>query len=97
MKHFFHVIPALCLLITIYFGYHSVYGNHGLLRLKQLNHEIDDAHQNLMGLEAEVSTLKTKVDAIQKGSRDLIEEELLRVLNMGNTSDLVILTDENAN
>lgn len=94
MKHFFHVIPALCLLITIYFGYHSIYGNHGFLRLRQLNYETEEARQNLMGLESEVSTLKTKVEAIKKGSRDLIEEELLRVLNMGDTSDLVILTDE---
>ena len=95
MKHFFHVIPALCLLITVYFGYHSVYGNHGLLRLKQLNYEISEANQNLEALGSDVSILKTKVDAIKMGSKDLIEEELLRVLNMGNTSDLVILTDEN--
>ena len=96
MKHFFHVIPALCMLITVYFGYHGIYGNHGLLRLKQLNHEIYEAKQNLTSLESEVSALKTKVEAIKLGSRDLIEEELLRVLNMGNTSDLVILTDENS-
>lgn len=97
MKHFFHVVPALCVLITIYFGYHSIYGNHGLLRLNQLNHEIQNAQLNLDALKSDVTTLKTKVDAIKMGSRDLIEEELLRVLNMGNTSDLVILTDENAN
>jgi cell division protein FtsB len=84
------------MLITVYFGYHGIYGNHGLLRLKQLNHEIYEAQQNLTSLESEVSALKTKVEAIKLGSRDLIEEELLRVLNMGNTSDLVILTDENA-
>ena len=96
MKNFFHVIPALCVLITIYFGYHGVYGNHGLLRLKQLNSETHEAQQNLTYVESEVSVLKTKVEAIKMGSKDLIEEELLRVLNMGNTSDLVILTDENS-
>ena len=96
MKHFFHVIPALCMLITVYFGYHGIYGNHGLLRLKQLNGEIHEAQRNLDHLTTDVQALKTKVEAIKKGSRDLIEEELLRVLNMGNTSELVILTDENA-
>ena len=94
MKHFFHVIPALCILITVYFCYHGVYGNHGLLRLRQINYETREAEQNLQSLKSEVSALKMKVDAIKKGSKDLIEEELLRVLNMGNTSDLVILTDE---
>ncbi len=96
MKHFLHVIPALCMLITIYFGYHGVYGNHGLLRLRQLNDETREAQQNLTHIESDVSVLKTKVEAIKMGSKDLIEEELLRVLNMGNTSDLVILTDENS-
>ena len=91
MKHFFHVIPALCILITVYFGYHGVYGNHGLLRLKQLNYETREAERNLKSLESEVLTLKTKVDAIKKGSKDLIEEELLRVLNMGSSDDLIIL------
>lgn len=93
MKHFLHVIPALCTLITIYFCYHSIYGNHGFLRLKQLNHEIYEASQNLANLESEVSVLKTKVNAIKLGSRDLIEEELLRVLNMGSSDDLIILED----
>lgn len=91
MKHFFHVIPALCVLITMYFGYHGVYGNHGLLRLKQLHYETREAEQNLQSLQSEVSVLKTKVEAIKKGSRDLIEEELFRVLNMGDSEDLIVL------
>ncbi len=91
MRHIFHVIPALCILISVYFGYHGIYGNHGLLRLKQLNIEVSEAQQNLMNLKAEVSDLKIKVDAIKMGSRDLIEEELLRVLNMGQADDLVVL------
>ena len=91
MRHIFHVIPALCILISVYFGYHGIYGNHGLLRLKQLNIEVSEAQQNLMNLKSEVSDLKIKVDAIKMGSRDLIEEELLRVLNMGQADDLVVL------
>lgn len=91
MKHFFHVIPALFLLITVYFGYHGIYGNHGLLRLQQLKHEIWEAQNNLTALQKDVSTLKTKVDAIKMGSKDLIEEELLRVLNMGSDDDLIVL------
>lgn len=93
MKHFFHVIPALFLLITIYFGYHGIYGNHGLLRLKQLEHETQEAQKNLLLLQSEVFTLKTKVEAIKKGSKDLIEEELLRVLNMGSSDDLIVFEE----
>lgn len=91
MKNFFHVIPALCMLITIYFGYHGIYGNHGLLRLKQLNYEVREAQKNLQNLESEVLNLQMKVDAIKKGSKDLMEEELLRVLNIGSSEDLIIL------
>ena len=92
MKYFLHLIPILFFLITLYFGYHGVYGNHGLLRLNQLKEETRDAEVILDDLNADVVVLKTKVDAIKKGSPDLIEEELLRVLNMGDSDDLVILT-----
>ena len=92
MKCFFHLIPMLFILITVYFGYHGVYGNHGLLRLNQLKEETQDVGVILNDLNTDVVALKTKVDAIKKGSPDLIEEELLRVLNMGDSDDLVILT-----
>jgi cell division protein FtsB len=82
------------MLITVYFGYHGIYGNHGLLRLNQLREETQEAEVVLNDLNADVVALKTKVDAIKKGSQDLIEEELLRVLNMGDSDGLVILTAE---
>ena len=91
MKHFFHVIPALFLLITVYFGYRGIYGNHGLLRLQQLKHETFEAQKQLSALQSDVAVLKTKVEAIKMGSQDLIEEELLRVLNMGSSDDLIVL------
>lgn len=94
MKYFFHLIPMLFILITVYFGYHGIYGNHGLLRLNQLREETQEAEVVLNDLNADVVVLKTKVDAIKKGSQDLIEEELLRVLNMGDSDGLVILTAE---
>lgn len=94
MKYFFHLIPMLFILITVYFGYHGIYGNHGLLRLNQLREETQEAEAVLNDLNADVVALKTKVDAIKKGSQDLIEEELLRVLNMGDSDGLVILTAE---
>jgi cell division protein FtsB len=84
----------LFILITVYFGYHGIYGNHGLLRLNQLREETQEAEVVLNDLNADVVALKTKVDAIKKGSQDLIEEELLRVLNMGDSDGLVILTAE---
>ena len=92
MKCFFHLIPMLFILITVYFGYHGIYGNHGLLRLNQLCEETQESELVLNDLSTDVVALKTKVDAIKNGSPDLIEEELLRVLNMGDSDGLVILT-----
>ncbi len=94
MKYFFHLIPMLFILIAVYFGYHGIYGNHGLLRLNQLKEETVEAETVLTDLNGQVTALKTKVVAIKQGSRDLIEEELLRVLNMGDSDGLVILTSE---
>lgn len=94
MKYFFHLIPMLFILIAVYFSYHGIYGNHGLLRLNQLKEETVEAQNVLTDLSGQVTALKTKVMAIKQGSRDLIEEELLRVLNMGDSDGLVILTAE---
>lgn len=89
MKHF--LIPLLSVVITAYFCYHGIYGHRGILRLSQLKQEYAQASENNQQLQSQVNDLRLKVDAIKNQSRDLIEEEMMRVLNMGNPDDLVVL------
>ncbi len=88
-----YIIPAICALITTYFVVHAVQGARGLRRLEQVNEEIKLARNIASETQFEKETLKQKVRALSTDSLDLdlLEEAALRVLNMGNPEDKIIL------
>ena len=88
---FFKVIPLLSLLVTSYFVYHGIYGNRGLLRLKQIQQEYGKEEKIAQDISTEKDRLQKKVQAFQNGAPDLVQEEALRVLNMGEEDDLIVL------
>ena len=91
MRRFFGVIPFACLLVTVYFAYHGIYGNRGLLRLEQIRQEWAQEKAVAAEVSQKKELLQKKVQALKNGAPDLIQEEALRVLNMGSEDDLVIL------
>jgi len=88
-----YVIPAICLLITVYFSYHAVQGARGLRRMEQVTEEIKLATQVAEQTRQEKELLQRKVRALSTDSLDLdqLQESAMRVLNMGNPDDMVIL------
>ena len=88
---FFHVVPLVSILITSYFIYHGIYGNRGYLRLQQIHQELTQEEKVAGSVRQEKELLQKKVNALKNGAPDLIQEEALRVLNMGTEDDLVIL------
>ena len=88
---FLSMIPLVAALITSYFIYHGIYGNRGLLRLEQIQQEKIQEEKVLASVTEEKNLLQKKVEAIKNGAPDLIQEEALRVLNMGTEDELIIL------
>ena len=88
---FFRIIPLVSALITIYFVYHGIYGNRGILRLGQIYQEYAQEEKVASEVRAEKELLHKKVNALKNGASDLVQEEALRVLNMGTEDDLIIL------
>lgn len=88
-----YIIPAICLLITVYFSYHAVQGARGLRRMEQVTEEIKLATQIAEQTRREKELLQRKVRALSVDSLDLdqLQESAMRVLNMGNPDDMVIL------
>ena len=88
-----YLIPAICLLITMYFSYHAIQGARGLRRLEQVTAEIQNAQKVAFETRAEKNLLRAKVRSLSSESLDLdqLEEAAVRVLNMGNPNDKVIL------
>ena len=94
MKHrlsFFRMIPLVSVLITAYFIYHGIYGNRGFLRLEQIHQERLQEEKVAQSVGQEKELLQKKVNALKSGAPDLIQEEALRVLNMGEEDDLIVL------
>lgn len=88
-----YVIPAICILITMYFSYHAIQGARGLRRLEQINTEIVATQALAEETRAQKNLLRKKVRSLSSESLDLdqLEEVALRVLNMGDPEDKVIL------
>ena len=87
------LVPAVCLLLLGYFGYHAVegdYGHHALQKLKA--QEIDLAGQ-LARLKDERRALDRRVALMRPESLDpdMIEERARRALNVARADDIVIL------
>lgn len=84
--------PFICILITVYFIYHGVEGNHGIHRMEQVKEEIIAAKKISETLKKEKELLESKVNALSLKSLDLdqLEESALRILNMGDENTQVI-------
>ena len=86
------VIPLFCILMSIYFIYHTIQGNRGLRRSWQLDQEIELARNIAKETAEEKKLMSAKVKSLSPSSLDLdqLEESARRVLNMGNPNDQVI-------
>ncbi len=94
---FFHIVPLISILITAYFVYHGIYGNRGFLRLQQIHQERAQEEIVANSVRREKDLLQKKVNALKSGAPDLVQEEALRVLNMGTEDDLIILESSSEN
>ena len=86
------LFPAVCLVITGYFVFHSIQGSRGYRRMHQVEQEIILARHVAEETRAERDLLKNKVQALSSESLDLdqLEESALHILNMGPPDDQVI-------
>ena len=89
------VVPAVCLLLLGYFGYHAVegdYGHHALQKLKAreiaLGGQLARAKDERRALDRRVSLMRP-----QSLDPDMIEERARRTLNVARTGDIIILRD----
>ena len=85
------LFPTVCLTITFYFGYHSLQGAHGYYRMVQLREETKIANQIAEEVREQKNILSIKVQALKSHEKDQLKESAMRVLNMADSEDLIIL------
>lgn len=83
----------ICGLLVVYFAFHAINGERGLLKYLYLQQEIADAKQIYQDYDAQKNKLETKVKHLSNSSLDLdlLEERARVVLNFASENDFVIL------
>lgn len=83
--------------LIVYFAFHAINGDRGLLKYLYLQQEIADARQVAQKYSQQKSKLEKKVRHLSNSSLDLdlLEERARIVLNMADSDEFVIL-DENS-
>ena len=84
-------------MIMVYFGFHAVNGERGLLKYIYLKQEIAEARLTAAKYNQEKTLLEEKVHHLSNKSLDLdlLEERARIVLNMAADDEFIILDDNN--
>lgn len=89
-----HVIgPFLGLTLVVYFAYHTVQGDRGLMAWWQLNQQVKQAEETLAKLEDTRNTLDRRASLLRPDhlDPDMLEERARLMLNMGHDDEVVVL------
>ncbi|OIQ85598.1 septum formation initiator [mine drainage metagenome] len=85
--------PFVGLTLVVYFAYHTVQGDRGLIAWWRLNKEVVQAETTLTGLEAVRDKLDHR-DVLLRPDHldpDMLEERARIMLNMGRDNEVVVL------
>ncbi len=87
--------PAIGTLVVIYFGYHVVQGEKGVIAYAQLASEVARVEASLAVRRAERARLEAKV-ALLGGDQldaDFLDEQVRRFLGLAHPDEVVVFTN----
>jgi cell division protein FtsB len=84
--------PLMGTALIVYFGYHAVQGDRGLIAWWNLRHEIEKADYELAAVTAQKQTLEHRVSLLRPESldRDMLEERSRAMLGVVHKDDLIV-------
>lgn len=87
------VFPTLAVAAIIYFAWHGINGDRGVLALRKLEREVAIARHDLEQARAERESLERRVRLLypQTLDPDMLDESARRLLNYGLADEIVIL------
>ncbi|MEE8294677.1 MAG: septum formation initiator family protein [Sphingomonadales bacterium] len=87
---------ALILVTVIYFGYHTLEGDHGLFKLQEVEAQMAEVEAKAAVLQARKKDLSRKVSSLRKDNLDLdlLDERARAVLGFQEPGEIVIYTDK---
>jgi cell division protein FtsB len=89
--------PILGISLVVYFAYHLVQGDRGLIAWLRLTQQIDEARTTLAAVEAERQPLAHRVALMRnKLDPDLLDETARAALNLVGENEVVIFNRDSA-
>ena len=91
---FRHIMgPLIGLGVFVYFAYHTVEGDRGVLAYIRLKAQLQESEAQLSKLEGERQELERRVQLLRPDhlDPDMLEERARIMLNMGHDGDEVIM------
>jgi cell division protein FtsB len=87
------VLPLLGCLVIVYFGYHAVQGDRGLLAWLSKSNEAEELRARVAALKGERAALEHKVERLRPESLDLdlLDERARAVLNLSSPDEIIII------
>jgi cell division protein FtsB len=92
-----HLPGLVGMCAVVYFGYHAIQGDRGLLTMIKLQNRIAAVEAKLAATTAEEDALERRVSLMRPASldRDMLEEQVRLVLNYTHPDDVVIYAETN--
>jgi cell division protein FtsB len=90
------VKPLMLMLFVFYFGYHALHGERGLYALVREQRELAQLTKEYDATKAAREKMELKVSHLRDGSvdKDLLDEQMRRMLGVMDKNEVVILTDK---
>ncbi|GHC63010.1 FtsB family cell division protein [Limoniibacter endophyticus] len=87
------IVPSIATLFLSYFGFHAYNGEYGIYSKYQLIERRAGLEQQLAAIRAERMELDNRLSLLRDGTieRDMLDEQVRRVLNMSQPDELIIL------
>ena len=89
------IVPVCCALLMVYFGYHAIQGDRGLLSSIKLSDELAEARIALEVTADERAGLERKVALLRPDGLDpdMLDERARYMLSLARADEVVIYTD----
>lgn len=89
------IMPLLWMFMALYMGYHALHGERGLYALMREKHELASLQAELVTTTAEREKMELRVTHLRDNSldRDLLDEQMRRMLGAMKKGEVVVLTN----
>ena len=90
-----YVIPAISAAFFIYFGYHAIHGDRGMLARERFEERSVELQAQLQTLVSRREKLQHQIQLLQDGTleRDMLDERARQALNLSRPNEITIFLD----